>query len=94
MTAEERKKYFKYYRGEDHCPAEWAGTPEGVIWGGERVVEENWERIVSGAWDKDFGHAPRPVEETIEDIVISTAQKFDPWDWEEVAAFYKKATTS
>ena len=94
MNNEERQRYFKFYRGEEQCPAEWRGKAEGIIWGGERVASENWERIISGAYDREYGFAPRPIEETIEDIVISTAQKFDPWDWEEVAAFYEKATKS
>lgn len=89
MTNEERKKYFKYYRGEESCPDSWRGKTEGNIWCGERVVEENWERIKSGEWDKSFGYDPRPIEETIEDIIIGVAQKFAPWDWEEVAALYE-----
>ena len=94
MTKEEQTKYFKFYRGEEQCPAEWRGKAEGIIWGAEKVAEENWERIVSGEFDKNYGYEPRPIEETLEDIVVSTAQKFDPWSWEEVAAIYEKATAS
>ena len=89
MTNEERKKYFTYYNGEDSYHSEWAGKAEGLIWAGERVVEENWERIKSGEWDKSFGYDPRPIEETIEDIIIGVAQKFSPWDWEEVVTLYE-----
>lgn len=90
MTQIERKKHFKYYRGEESCPEEWCGKPEGIIWGAEREIEHAWDSISSGEWDKSLGYdTPRPIEESISDFVVSTAQKFDPWDWEKVAEFYK-----
>lgn len=89
MTHEERKKYFKFYRGEEFCPTEWCGEPQGVIWGAERNIEADWEKISSGKWDESYGYAKRPLEETIEDFVVSTAQKFDPFNWAGIAEFYR-----
>lgn len=92
MTQEERKRYFKYYRGEDRCPEEWRGEPEGIIWSAERLMDDEvfWAQIVSGEWDEGlgWGREERTLQERITDIVISTAQKFDPWDWKEVAKLY------
>ena len=91
MTQEERKKYFKFYRGEERCPDEWIDTPKGMIWQAEKNAEHFWENLSSGEWDKELGfESPRPLEATLEDYVVSTAQKFDPWNWAEVERIYKE----
>ena len=91
MTQEERVRYFKFYRGEEFCPDEWCGEPQGVIWGAERNMEYHWESISSGDWDRMLGYnPPRPLEESMTDFVVSTAQRFCPFDWWEVERFYRK----
>ena len=82
MTQEERKKYFKFYRGGEYCPDEWCGEPRGVIWEAERQIELNWDDLVSQ-------EPERPIEERLEEWVSIVAGKFDPWDCAADMEFYR-----
>lgn len=86
MTQEERRKYFKFYRGEDRCPEEWCGQPRGIIWGAEREAERIWPDLVSGEWGTSA-----TLEGRLEEFVSGVAGKFDPFGWTDVMEFYSVA---
>lgn len=85
MTQEERKQYFKFYRGEESCPDEWCGEPKGIIWGAEREAERIWPDLVSGKWGNGD-----TIEKRLEEFISGIAGKFSPFDWVEVAGFYRR----
>ena len=81
MTQEERKQYFKFYRGEATCPIEWHGEPQGIIWSAEKQIEADWDYLISQ-------EPKRPIGERIEEWISLIAGKFDPWDWVKDMEFY------
>ncbi len=76
------RKYLKFYRGEEKCPEDWCGEPQGVIWGAEKQIALDWDYLVKQEQN-------RPLEERIEEWVSLAVGKFDPWDAVKDMEFYR-----